>query len=118
MKLKLDENIPKQLSHRLGQLGHDVDTVDAEGLTGKDDPAVWAGAQRASRFLVTQDLDFSDIRGYAPGTHAGVLVVRIEDPGRIALSRRIMRLFQNEDVDAWRGCLVVATDRKVRIRRG
>jgi hypothetical protein len=45
-------------------LGHDVDTVRTQQLTGRADPDVWSGAQAAQRFLITQDLDFSDMRRY------------------------------------------------------
>jgi predicted nuclease of predicted toxin-antitoxin system len=67
MKIKLDENIPASLSTRLAALGHDVDSVPEEGLTGYPDTAVWSEAQAGGRFLVTQDLDFSDIRRFSPG---------------------------------------------------
>jgi predicted nuclease of predicted toxin-antitoxin system len=45
MKIKLDENIPASLSARLATLGHDVDSVPEEGLTGYPDAAVWSEAQ-------------------------------------------------------------------------
>jgi predicted nuclease of predicted toxin-antitoxin system len=77
VKIKLDENLPRQLVPLLTKLGHDVDTVPDERLTGRDDTAVWAAAQAAGRFLVTQDLDFSDARTYVPGTHHGLLLVRL-----------------------------------------
>ena len=35
----------------------------------RDDDVVWSAAQAHGRFLVTQDLDVSDVRKYAPGTH-------------------------------------------------
>ena len=117
MNFKLDENIPRLLANLLRQLGHDADTVREEGLTGQNDPTAWTAAQRASRFFITQDLDFSDIRVYTPGTHAGLLLVRLADPGRKSLVRRIRQLFETENVDDWHGCLVVATDRKLRVRR-
>ena len=62
MKLKLDENIPTSARARLAQLGHDVDTVLDENLGGTVDSEVWTAAQREQRLLVTQDLDFSDVR--------------------------------------------------------
>ena len=62
MKIKLDENLPSGLAKILAQLGHDADTITDEGLAGSDDPQVWEAAQRTRRFLITQDLDFSDIR--------------------------------------------------------
>jgi hypothetical protein len=37
MKVKLDENIPVRLADELLPLGHDVDTVASEGLTGRPD---------------------------------------------------------------------------------
>jgi predicted nuclease of predicted toxin-antitoxin system len=63
----------------LAVLGFDVDTVLDEGLSGHADDSVWAAAQREQRFLVTQDLDFSDSRRFAPRTHAGILIVRLPD---------------------------------------
>ena len=41
MRIKLDENIPRRLVEPLASLGHDVDTVEAERLTGSEDPVVW-----------------------------------------------------------------------------
>ena len=74
-------------------------------------------AQSEERFVITQDLDFSDIRKFAPGSHAGLLLVRRSSPGREALRVRVKILFENEDVSAWSGCFVVATDRKLRVSR-
>lgn len=79
MRLKLDENLPTSAVTRLRDLGHDVDTVHDEHLVGHADDAVWAGAQGAGRMLVTQDLDFADARRFAPGTHHGLLLVRLPD---------------------------------------
>ena len=53
MLVKLDENIPTTLKEPLSAMGHDVDTVSAEGLIGAADASVWESAQTASRFLVT-----------------------------------------------------------------
>ena len=117
MKIKLDENLPDRLVSALSGFGHDVDTVYAEQLTGRVDDDVWNGAQAEKPFFVTQDLDFSDMRRYAPGTHAGLLLVRLTQPGRDALFARVSTLFQTEKVEDWAGCLVVVTDRKVRVRR-
>jgi hypothetical protein len=95
MKLKLDENLPESLLATLKGLGHDVDNVTAEGLAGQADPDVWEAAQKAERFLITQDLDFSDIRKFSPGTHQGLMLVRLRVPGRSALSDRITAVFHD-----------------------
>lgn len=117
MKLKLDENLPEQLAVRLRQLGHDVHTVPEEFLSGQPDATVWQAAQSEDRFLITQDLDFSDLRRFQPGTHAGLLLVRLHAPGRLALARRISALFAAEPVETWARCFVVLTDHKLRLRR-
>lgn len=117
MRIKLDENLPERLVLFLGGLGHDVDTVLAERITGQDDHTVWLAAQAERRFLITQDLDFSDVRRFVPGTHHGLLLVRLPQPGRNALFDRLAALFSDEDVEGWTRCLVIATPRKVRVRR-
>jgi Domain of unknown function (DUF5615) len=117
VRIKLDENLPAGLVELLTNLGHDVDTVPDEGMAGRDDTVVWNSAQGAGRFLITQDLDFSDARTFAPGTHHGILLVRLPQPGRVALLERVAMLFRGEDVDSWVGCLVTATPRKVRVKR-
>jgi predicted nuclease of predicted toxin-antitoxin system len=117
VNIKLDENLPESLVSRLQATGHDVDTVRSEHLAGRDDDEIWQAAQVAERFLITQDLDFSDVRRFTPGTHAGLLLVRLAQPGRNALAARVAMLFATEQVDQWRGCLVVATEHKVRVKR-
>ncbi len=117
MKIKLDENLPACLAVALTWLGHDVDTVPQEGMRGKDDPCVWRAAQREGRFLITQDMDFSDVRRYRPGTHCGLLLVRLRKPGRMALLSHVRAAFAAEDARSWGGCFVVLTDHKIRVRR-
>lgn len=116
MRIKLDENMPATLVRERRGLGHDVDTVPSENLASRPDAEIWSAAQKARRFLITQDLDFSDIRQYRPGTHHGLLLVRLRQPGRKALTRRVRSIFETEDVGSWVQCFVVATDRKVRVR--
>jgi hypothetical protein len=117
MRVKLDENLPESLLASLRSLGHETDNVRLEGLTGRPDPDVWQAAQAGGHFLITQDLDFSDLRKFAPGSHAGLLLLRLRLPGRFALSRRVLDVFRTEDVGAWVGCFVLVTDRKIRVHR-
>lgn len=91
MKIKLDENLPTALAVSLRDLGHDVETVAEEGLSGSDDPVIWQAAQSETRFLITQDLDFSDARLYKPGTHYGLLIVRLRDPSHNQVPREFYK---------------------------
>jgi predicted nuclease of predicted toxin-antitoxin system len=115
MKIKLDENTPTRLAPLLREYGHEVDTVPEEHLGGASDQRVWQAAAQESRFLITQDLDFSDSRRFTAGTHSGLLLVRLREPGAAALTEAI-RAIAAEIAD-WPGCFVVLTDNKVRVKR-
>lgn len=115
MKIKLDENLPLSLADILRQAGHDADTVLQEGLGGKPDDDVWRAAQAEHRFLITQDLDFSDTRRFAPGSHAGLLLVRLHQPGVHALDSAVSAVA--DELDDWARCFVVLTDHKIRVKR-
>ena len=118
MRIKLDENLPESLLPTLQQsLGHDVDNVRIEELKGQRDSRVWGAAQTAKRFLITQDLDFSDIRRFSPGTHQGLMLIRLRVPGRLALAARITGVFRDEAAESWASCFVLLTDHKLRIHR-
>ena len=117
MKIKLDENLPERVVAGLAALGHDTDTVTGEGLGGATDEKLWPQVQRAARFLITKDLGFSDERLYPPGSHQGILVLRLSDDRSSAAAERLTGVFRDEAVEAWAGCLVVVSDHKVRVRR-
>ena len=78
MRLKLDENLPLQIAVEIRARKHDIETVAEEGLTGRSDADIWQAAQREGRILVTQDLDFSDTRKFQPGTHHGIVLIRLQ----------------------------------------
>lgn len=117
MKVKLDENLPTRLVETLERLGHEVDTVPAEKLTGKPDRDVWAAVRAAGRFFITQGLDFSDVRQFAPGSHPGILVVRLREPGANALVDRVTSALKEHPLGSLAGCFAVLSDRKLRVRR-
>ncbi len=117
MKLKLDENIAASAKPRLAALGYDVDTVLDEGLQGEPDDEVWKGAQTEGRLLVTQDLDFSDVRKFAPGTHAGIVLVRIPDTEQWRVGDFVVTTFALAEARTWSGCFVVVTPAKIRVLR-
>jgi len=89
MKVKLDENLPLQIAVELRARLHDVQTVWEEGLSGHADLDIWEGAQREGRVLITQDLDFSDARKFVPGTHHGIVLIRLRSPSRRNLIARV-----------------------------
>jgi predicted nuclease of predicted toxin-antitoxin system len=79
MRVKLDENLPVSSAAILASAGHDVDTVGQEGLSGAPDSDVVAAASAAERVLVSLDVGLADILAYPPGSHAGIVVLRLTD---------------------------------------
>ena len=63
------------------------------------------------------DLDFSDVRKFAPGTHSGILLLRLSKEGKNHLIAYVNRLLVEYDLNEWDGCLVIATDHKGRIKK-
>jgi len=115
MKIKLDENLPVRLAVELERHGYRVDTVPDEGMQGRQDEEVWSAAQSDGRFFITQDLDFSDTRRFQPGTHYGVLLVRLREPSAQALLEKVCAVAG--EIGSWQGCFVVLTDHKIRVKR-
>jgi hypothetical protein len=116
MKIKLDENLPIKLKPLLASLGHDVESVIDEGLSGKSDREVWEVACAEKRFFVTMDTDFTDIRRFPPGTHAGILVARLPEEEQWRATDFIQAWFSRSEVEMWFGCLIIATPSRLRVR--
>ena len=103
MKLKLDENLHTELVEVFALGDHDVDTVAVEGLLGADDATVCRAAAPEDRLLVTLDRGFGDIRMYPLGTHAGILVLRLDDHSLPAARTALERLLGEVDLAEERG---------------
>jgi predicted nuclease of predicted toxin-antitoxin system len=118
MKIKLDENLPTVLISELSEQGHEILSVYQQGLKGTADSILWEKVQAEQRFFITQDLDFSDINKFRPGTHSGILLIRLREPGRMRLRQRVKELFANKSPeDNWFGAFIVLSDHKLRIQK-
>jgi predicted nuclease of predicted toxin-antitoxin system len=117
MRFKLDENLPLGLAADLNATGHDAATCRDEGIGGTGDPVILAHATAESRVLITCDLDFSDVRRYPPGSHAGIMVLRLVaqdlNTTRAVLSRALAQVTETDVL----GNLVIVEENRLRIRR-
>lgn len=117
MRIKLDENLPARARSILSDLGHDVDTVEDEGLAGADDPTVSTAATDDRRLVVTLDRGFGDVHRYPPGTHAGILVLRVGNQSAQAVADALSAVARRTDLDSLAGCVAVFRDGNLRVRR-
>ena len=117
MRFKLDENMPADLAALLRQAGHDVADVTEEGLNGEDDQPVLSAATAENRVLLTFDLDFADIRHYPPGTHAGIVVFRLQDQRWNTLQGPVNRILAAGDVKKLENGLAIVDETRIRYKR-
>jgi len=116
MRFKIDENLPVELMEALQAAGYDADTVPREGLAGQPDEVVFNYCQQEERILVTMDKGFGDIRSYAPGTHAGIIILRPPQHSRdsfLHLMEQVMTLLTEHELQ---GRLWIVEAGRVRMR--
>lgn len=77
MRLKVDENLPREACDLLNRAGHEAISVGQQGLAGADDTRIYQRCQDEQRALVTLDVDFANVRAYDPGFSSGVIVLRL-----------------------------------------
>jgi predicted nuclease of predicted toxin-antitoxin system len=117
VKIKLDENLSRQLKVPLSQRGHDVSTALEEGLLGKIDVEVGAAAKSEDRMIFTLDLDFADLRRFPPGSHPGVVLFRPRSMGPLAVNQFVLRFAQQTELSELARCLAIVEPHRIRVRR-
>jgi predicted nuclease of predicted toxin-antitoxin system len=60
--LKVDENLPAEVSFRLREAGHDGISIYDQQMVGSTEDHILAVCQNEKRAIVTLDLDFADTR--------------------------------------------------------
>jgi predicted nuclease of predicted toxin-antitoxin system len=115
--VKLDENLGRSHVDLLRQAGYTADRLYDEGLSGAKDDVVWQRVSAESRFFITLDLDFSDLRRFTPGTHPGILLLRPRAHGRQAVLDVLSHVLGDHPLQTLAGCLAVADETHTRVRR-
>ena len=116
LHFKIDENLPIDAVPVFAAAGYECHSVYDELLDGASDAKLIDRCRLEGRVLVTLDLDFSDVRTYAPGSHPGIIVLR---PRRadinqtLALLRRLIPMLGTEQIF---GNLWIVDETRVRIR--
>ena len=101
-----------RLKRLFTESGHDAATVLDEGMGGAT-AEVTRVCTDEERVLVTQDMDFADIRAYPPGEYPGIVVFRLTSQSRDALlevGAKLIETLRNS------GQLWIVEDLRVRIR--
>jgi len=91
--------------------------VRGQGWGGLKDSTLWPKVQAEEAFFVTADRGFADLRDYPPASHAGILILRPEHESLAAYRTLLRSVLERHDLKTLRGCTVVATPNRIRIRR-
>ena len=116
MKFKLDENMPIEIADVLVSAGHDVHTVQQEGLVGASDVALMQRVASESRVIVTLDKGIADIRRYPPANYAGIVLLRPPSTGRESVREFFCRFVKQIADESIAGRLLILSESGIRIR--
>ena len=108
MRFLIDENLPNDLVPVLAEHGHDARHALDNFKPGCLDPKLFDHAQKEGRILITCDLDFSDIRLYPPGKHAGIIILRIEPQNALHFVEVLESFLRTTDVPSCAKAIVWA----------
>ncbi len=117
MRVKVDEDLSQPVALSLRDRGYDAVGVVEQGMGGWKDSDLWQAVQDEQCFLVTADKGFANIHIYAPGTHAGILLLRPDQDGIRPLVELLERVLAAYDLGVLAGTVTVVTPRSIRIRR-
>ncbi len=115
--VKLDEALSDLLAAPLAEYQYEARTVRGQNWGGLKDPDLWPRVQEEGAFFVTADRGFADLRDYPPGSHAGILLLRPDRESLYAYLALLRSVLDRHDLESLRGCTVVATNQRIRIRR-
>lgn len=116
-RVKVDEDLPRQIADLLSARGHDAVTVPEQGWQGASDDVLWPRIQGERRWLITADKGFADLRRHPPGSHAGVILLRSQEESRRAHLELAAIALERLKLGVIAGAVVVVIYRGVRIRR-
>jgi len=114
----VDDNMPRTTASVLRDAGYEAINVRDVGLRGADDEDVFAFAQSRQAALIMADRDFSSVLTFRPGTHAGIIFVRI--PSKVpneVVNREVVRAIVELGNEELSGAHVVVEVGRTRVRR-
>jgi len=117
MRIKIDEDLPRDLAWLLRDSGFEADTVADQGMSGSEDLVLFQVIQAEERLLITADKDFSDIRRFPPGTRSGILLLRPYKQGIRPVVVLMQKVLALHDLESLKGAVTVVTPRGIRVRR-
>jgi predicted nuclease of predicted toxin-antitoxin system len=116
LRIKVDEDLPRAIAVMFRSAGHDAATVPEQGLAGWDDEKLWQKLQEEKRLLITADVALADARKHPPGSHAGIVLLRLDDETRMSYRQLAKQLLESNRLEEIPSSITVVTVNRIRIR--
>jgi predicted nuclease of predicted toxin-antitoxin system len=116
LRFLVDESLPRAVTRALASAGYDTVDVRDAGLRGSTDAAIALTAAAERRIVVAGDTDFANALTFPPGTHPGIIVLRL--PNAWTPTQRATRLMAALDatlVASLPGAIVIIEPSRVRM---
>ena|ERR1700690_268528 len=116
MRFLIDENLPVEIKELLSRRGYDAVHALDRFKPGRSDKIIFKTAQKEHRLIVTCDLDFSDIRRFPPGTHRGIIVLRLQVQSTPRFLRVLEGFLKATSIDRCAKAITILEETGYRIR--
>lgn len=114
----VDEDLPRSTAPALHHAGFAAEDVRDVGLRGQSDERVFDYAQAHHQVLVTADMGFANIIRFPPGSHAGIVVLRVPDElPTSAANHELLRALSDLAREDFTGLLVIVEVGRTRLHR-
>ncbi len=118
MKFFLDENLPLSLIDIFTEFGFEVEHAKTSGLRGATDKEIAKYALKHKAILVTKDLEFGSLLLYPPGSHYGLIVIRVPFNFKTDQIKRVVKNFiSRTDADDLINTITIVEVGKYRSRK-
>ena len=116
MRFLIDENIFPNITSYLRSLGHDVKSIQEEGLFRITDDKIVHMAKDEDRTIITFDKHFGNVIKYPPSDTAGIIHIRIHPHLLHDVLTAIGNLLKKYESPTFSGKLIVLSKNGYRIR--
>lgn len=116
MRFIVDENIFPKITTYLRNKGHDVKSLQEEGVIKSVDDKIILMAKEEDRAVVTFDKHFGNILKYPPSKTAGIIHIRIHPPLLEYILPAFDNLFNHYTFSSFNGKLIILSMNGYRIR--
>ncbi len=116
MKILLDNCIPGKTGKLLQEAGFSIITLKELGKSSASNSEVLYLARTNEALLLTCDLDFSNILIYPPGSHCGIIVLKISAATERPVYSVLLKALEELDPSLLSRSLVIVDKNKYRLR--